>query len=133
MHFYREIYKEGIKDGMLLITAKNILLTIETDPMEIIKKYDYIGSSNTASSAYYNSPYYLFDFGGLFRLVRDNFLIVGTIGTLLCLMSMLFIKQSTQLAEKKKELMNKIFIVFIGMSAPTLFSWMKVLFGTLMI
>lgn len=133
MHFCREIYKEGIKDGMLLITAKNILLTIETDPMEIIKKYDYIGSSNTASSAYYNSPYYLFDFGGLFRLVRDNFLIVGTIGTLLCLMSMLFIKQSTQLAEKKKELMNKIFIVFIGMSAPTLFSWMKVLFGTLMI
>lgn len=133
MHFCREIYKEGIKDGMLLITAKNILLTIETDPMEIIKKYDYIGSSNMASSAYYNSPYYLFDFGGLFRLVRDNFLIVGTIGTLLCLMSMLFIKQSTQLAEKKKELMNKIFIVFIGMSAPTLFSWMKVLFGTLMI
>lgn len=133
MHFCREIYKEGIKDGMLLITAKNILLTIETDPMEIIKKYDYIGSSNTASSAYYNSPYYLFDFGGLFRLVRDNFLIVGTIGTLLCLMSMLFIKQSTQLAEKKKELMNKIFIVFIGMSAPTLFAWMKVLFGTLMI
>ena len=118
---------------MLLITVKNILLTIETDPMEIIKKYDYIGSSNTASSAYYNSSYYLFDFGGLFRLVRDNFLIVGTIGTLLCLMSMLFIKQSTQLAEKKKELMNKIFIVFIGMSAPTLFSWMKVLFGTLMI
>lgn len=105
-------------------TAANILLS--NDPMTILKENATLGSSG-------NSAYSWLSLGSLFYAVKKNVVLIGTISVLVCLISMIFVSKADIVAEKKADVMHRLFIIFLAVSAPTLFGWMYTFFSTFLI
>lgn len=107
-----------------------ILADWKTDPFGILKSRNYnsLGSASNTSTAFY-----LLDLGSLFYVLKKNALIVGVIVVTLLLVSMLYISKAEVLADRKKDVEHKLFILFLICSSVTIFGWMKELFDTFLL
>lgn len=96
------------------------LLGIVTDPMDILY------ASDANEIPYLNS----LDFVEIFMLVKAAIFIVALISIAFSLIAMLYIHNANVVAEKKKDITHKLWIVFLASSSVFLFNTLKTFFDT---
>lgn len=106
------------ENGMFLKTIP--LLGIVTDPMDILYASD-ANNIPTLSSL---------DFVEIFMLIKTVIFIVALISIAFSLIGMLYIHNANMIAEKKKDITHKLWIVFLASSAVFLFNTLKNFFDT---
>lgn len=104
--------------------AVKVLLTDYADPMDIMNgKKPYSDTDELQR---------LLGATDLYAVLRRDAVLIGVIAILVLLISMLFVKKSDLLAEKKKDLMHKFGIVFLISTLITLLNFLTLIFETVL-
>lgn len=105
--------------AILVASSQNI----SVDPLKIATNAEQGGKVTiTSENETYGGFLGLFDFQSLYRFLKREVFVWGAVVTVFLLMTMLFISRSEKLAERKADVMHKLFIVFLASSTLFLLS-----------